>query len=243
MEYNIKIDKFEGPLDLLLHLIKKMDIDIYDISITEITNQYLEYINNMKKLDIETSSDYLVMASELMLIKSKSLLPNENIEEEDEEDESLTKENLINRLIEYEKYKKITKDLKKLEEKRRDIHTKAPSNINNITNTKIENNTNLTSDDLAQAFYKFLERIDKEKPINTKVTTKEYSVKKRKSDIKKYLENKIDKKASFDELFEIHTKSYIVVTFISILELAKEKKINIDQKDAFNDIYIELKET
>ena len=242
MQYNIKINKFEGPLDLLLHLIKKMDIDIYDISITEITNQYLDYINTMKKLDIETSSDYLVMASELMLIKSKSLLPNENITEEDEEDELLTKENLINRLIEYEKYKQVTKKLKKMEQKRKKIHTKSPSNLNIITDTKIENNTDLTSDDLVQAFYNFLERIDKEKPIQTKVTSKEYSVKRRKNDIKKYLTNKTNKKASFEELFKIHTKSYIVVTFISILELAKENEINIDQKDAFTNIYIELKE-
>ena len=107
MNYVVKIDEFSGPLDLLLHLIKKSNIDIYDISIEEITEQYLEYINQMEKLDIEVASEYLIMASELMLIKSASLLPNNNDTEEYEYiDEEISRENLINRLIEYEKYKK-----------------------------------------------------------------------------------------------------------------------------------------
>ena len=240
MEYSIKINEFEGPLDLLLHLIKESNINIQDISIDEITKQYLDYINSMQKLDIEVASVYLVMASELMLIKSISLLPKNKDNEEDADEEELSRESLINKLIEYEKYKELTKDLKNLELERKKIYTKAPTKIESITNNKLTNDTNITIDDLLEAFKEFLERKDKEKPLNTKITTKEFSVKKRKNDIKKYLKEK--KKALFTELFDKYNKSYIVVTFISILELAKEDEISLTQEKNFSNIYIELKD-
>ena len=120
MDYTIKIDAFDGPLDLLLHLIKKSNIDIIDISISEITNQYLDYINKMEELNINIASTYLVMASELMEIKSKTLLPQktevDNDNEEDEEE--VSREKLIQKLIEYQKYKMITEDFKELEHNR-----------------------------------------------------------------------------------------------------------------------------
>ena len=185
MNYSIKINEFEGPLDLLLHLIKESSIDIYDISIEDITKDYLDYINSMEKLDIEVESSYLVMASELLLIKSNSLLPKEKSElDNEEEDEEITRENLINRLIEYQKYKELTKEFKKLESKRRDIYTKSPSNMTNITDTKLKNDTDISIDDLVEAFQKFLIRKDQEKPLNTKITNKEYRVKLRKKDSK-----------------------------------------------------------
>lgn len=240
MEYSIKINEFEGPLDLLLHLIKESNINIQDISIDEITKQYLDYINSMQKLDIEVASVYIVMASELMLIKSISLLPKNKDNEEDADEEELSRESLINKLIEYEKYKELTKDLKNLELERKKIYTKAPTKIESITNNKLTNDTNITIDDLLEAFKEFLERKDKEKPLNTKITTKEFSVKKRKNDIKKYLKEK--KKALFTELFDKYNKSYIVVTFISILELAKEDEISLTQEKNFSNIYIELKD-
>ena len=237
MDYKVKIDEFEGPLDLLLHLIKESNIDIHDIKIDEITKQYLDYLKSMQEIDMEITSNYLVMASELMLIKSNSLLPN-NKEIEIDEEEELSKESLINKLIEYQRYKELTKDFKNLELERKKIYTKAPSNINDITNQKFINNTNTTIDDLIDAFSKFLERKDKEKPINTKITNKEYSVKKRKTEIKKILKDK--KKIEFSKLFNNYNKSFIIVTFISILELAKEKEIKINQKEDFKEIYIEL---
>ena len=99
MDYSIKINEFEGPLDLLLHLIKQSNIDIYDIEISEITKQYLDYINKMEELNINVASSYIVMAAELMEIKSKSLLPKKEDEEEIEDEEVVSKENLINKLI------------------------------------------------------------------------------------------------------------------------------------------------
>ena len=99
MDYSIKINEFEGPLDLLLHLIKQSNIDIYDIEISEITKQYLDYINKMEELNINIASSYIVMAAELMEIKSKSLLPKKEDDEEEEDEEVVSKENLINKLI------------------------------------------------------------------------------------------------------------------------------------------------
>lgn len=242
MNYSIKINEFEGPLDLLLHLIKESSIDIYDISIEDITKDYLDYINSMEKLDIEVESSYLVMASELLLIKSNSLLPKEKSElNSEEEDEEITRENLINRLIEYQKYKELTKEFKKLESKRRDIYTKSPSNMANITDTKLKNDTDISIDDLVEAFQKFLIRKDQEKPLNTKITNKEYSVKLRKKDIKTYLLN--NKRAEFTELFDNYSKDYIIVTFLSILELVKEQEIDLEQEHNFAPIYIELIES
>ena len=240
MKYCIKINDFEGPLDLLLHLVKESNIDIYDININEITEQYLEYIHQMEELNIDIASEYLVMAATLMEIKSKSLLPcnqeKENIEEEEEE---VTREVLIQKLIEYQKYKEITKDFKQLEETRRMIYTKAPSKLNEMFQEKFVNDTDTTIDDLMLAFTKFLERKNMEKPIITKVTNKEYSVRKRKSDIKSFLQTK--KKAEFSELFTTYNKSYIVVTFMSILELAKEDDVILTQEANFDKIFIELK--
>ena len=242
MNYSIKINEFEGPLDLLLHLIKESSIDIYDISIEDITKDYLDYINSMEKLDIEVESSYLVMASELLLIKSNSLLPKEKSElDNEEEDEEITRENLINRLIEYQKYEELTKKFKKLESKRRDIYTKSPSNMTNITDTKLKNDTDISIDDLVEAFQKFLIRKDQEKPLNTKITNKEYSVKLRKKDIKTYLLN--NKRAEFTELFDNYSKDYIIVTFLSILELVKEQEIDLEQEHNFAPIYIELIES
>ena len=233
MRYEVKINEFEGPLDLLLHLIKKSNIDIYDISLEEITNQYLDYINNMKELNLDIASEYLVMASELLEYKSKSLLPKkENIEDEYEED---PKQELIKRLVDYKKYKEITSAFKELESIRSNIYTKSPSNISDYSDNKL-NNENVSVDDLINAFKKFIDRKNMEKPINTKITTKELSVSDRIIGIRNILKTK--KSINFIDLFDKYNKSYVVVTFLSILEMSKNKEIEIVQDDNFSSILI-----
>ncbi len=238
MDYSIKINEFEGPLDLLLHLIKQSNINIQDIEISLITKQYLDYINKMEELNINVGASYIVMAAELMEIKSKSLLPTKE-EEETNDEEEVSKENLINKLIEYQKYKDMTNTFKELEQDRLQIYIKSPERISNYLDSSITNTTDTSVDDLVDAFKKFLERKDKEKPINTKITTKEYSVKERKQRIKNILKEK--KKVVFTELFEEKNISFIIVTFLSILEMTKEKEVIIKQDNNFNDILIELK--
>ena len=239
MDYSIKINEFEGPLDLLLHLIKQSNIDIYDIEISEITKQYLDYINKMEELNINIASSYIVMAAELMEIKSKSLLPKKEDEEVDEAEETISKENLINKLIEYKKYKEMAPTFKELEYTRQNIYIKSPEKLNHYLDEAIVNEGDTSVEDLVDAFKKFLERKNLEKPITTKITNKEYSVKERKHNIKNLLREK--KKVLFTELFEENNTSFIIVTFLSILEMTKEKEIIIKQDANFSDISIELK--
>ena len=236
MNYCIKLEEFEGPLDLLLHLVKQSNVDIYKINISKITDQYMEYISKLDEININNSSEYLVMAATLMEIKSKSLIPKDEDDLVVEEEED-PREVLIERLVEYQKYKEITKNFKELELDRRNIYTKAPMKISN--NYKITNDSGITVNDLMEALVNFQIRKDMEKPIITKVTSKEYSVVKRKKDIKNYLKN--NGKAKFTDLFFEHNKSFIVVTFMSILEMANEDDIILNQDSNFGDIYIELR--
>lgn len=235
METNFIINDFEGPLDLLLHLIKTSKMDIYDIKIEEITKQYVDFINSMKEMNLTVASEYLVMASELIELKSKMLLPR--TEEEEEED---PREDLVNRLIEYQKYKDMISAFKELEHERKDIFTKDPINYNELSDNYIENDGTISLDDLVNALSKFLERKELEKPISTKITKKEISVQDRTRDIRNILSKK--KKVSFFDLFEVKTREYVVVTFLSILEMAKFGEIEIVQEDNFNNIIINKKE-
>ena len=233
MDY-ITIDNFEGPLDLLLHLVKESNIDILNISIVEITDKYLEYINREQNINI--SSSYLVMAAELMYLKSKSLLPQTNKEEES--DEEITRENLINKLLEYKKYKELTPKFKTLEEERKKIYIKGPEKVSEYTENNYDGEASV--EDLLNAFKKFLERKDLEKPLETTITSKEYSVKERKSGIRNILRTK--RKAYLEELFEEYNKAYVVVTFLSVLEMVKEKDIIIKQDKNFDKILVELRD-
>jgi segregation and condensation protein A len=235
MEANFVINDFEGPLDLLLHLIKTSKMDIYDIKIEEITAQYLDFINRMNELNLDVASEYLVMASELTLIKSKMLLPRTN-EEEEEED---PRENLVNRLVEYQKYKDMIDEFKSLERDRKDIFTKDPMNLYEYSDP-IKNDGDITLDNLVDALNKFLQRKEDEKPLETKIARKEILVTDRTNEIRSLLKKK--KKVSFFDLFEIRTKEYVVVTFLSILEMAKKGEITIVQENNFNNITVNIKE-
>ena len=233
MHYEVKINEFEGPLDLLLHLIKKSNIDIYDISLVEITNQYLDYINKMEELNLDIASEYLVLASELLQYKSSMLLPKKEETPDDYEEDF--KSELIKKLVDYKKYKEVCETFKVLEENRSNFYTKTPSDIS-LYSEKSLNNDNVTVDDLIDAFKKFMERREFEKPLNTKITTKELSVSDRVVEIRNILKNK--KSVNFMELFTRRDKSYVVVTFLSILEMAKDLEISIEQDNNFNDIII-----
>ena len=237
MDYSIKINEFEGPLDLLLHLIKQSNIDIVDIEINQITKQYLDYINKMEELNINVASSYLVMAAELMEIKSKSLLPQADKEEVEEDEEVVSKENLINKLLEYGKYKDMINTFKDMETERQKIFIKSPEKASNYIDNIIRNENDTNIDDLVNAFKELLERKDKEKPLTTKITNKEYSIKDRKKNIRNILNKK--HKVLFTELFDKSNTPYIVVTFLSILEMTKDKEVTIKQDYNFKDIIIE----
>lgn len=237
-KYVVTIDNFDGPLDLLLHLIKEQDIDIYDIKIEDITKQYLDYIRHMKELNLEIASEYLVMASELIEMKSKMLLPKKK-EKEDDDYEEDPRELLIERLLAYKKYKEVTSEFKDLELTRKMVFTREPDNLNRYVKED-ENSEELGVADLIDAFNNLLKRKELDRPIATKITKKELSVTEKVNKIKNILRNK--KKINFEDIFEVSTKEEVIISFLSVLEMVKKDEILLTQEGNFKNIVISLKE-
>lgn len=237
-KYVVTIDNFDGPLDLLLHLIKEQDIDIYDIKIEDITKQYLDYIRHMKELNLEIASEYLVMASELIEMKSKMLLPKKK-EKEDDDYEEDPRELLIERLLAYKRYKEVTSEFKDLELTRKMIFTREPDNLNRYVKED-ENSEELGVADLIDAFNNLLKRKELDRPIATKITKKELSVTEKVNKIKNILRNK--KKINFEDIFEVSTKEEVIISFLSVLEMVKKDEILLTQEGNFKNIVISLKE-
>lgn len=238
MEMEFKINEFEGPLDLLLHLIKESKMDIMNIEIEKITDQYMAYLDSQEKMNLEIASEYLVLASELIEIKSKLLLPNVKLDEEGEEVEEDPREELVRRLLEYQAYKEITKELQKREEIRSQIYTKIPENYSNYCDGKVEVKVEYEIDDLVNALKNYLLRKQESKPVNTKVTVNEITVSSRRHDIRNILKKK--RRISFFELFPIVSKDYIVATFLAVLEMAKSQELVIKQDENFGEIICEV---
>ncbi|AGK54762.1 segregation/condensation protein A [Bacillus sp. 1NLA3E] len=245
MQYNVKIDAFEGPLDLLLHLINSLEIDIYDIPVSEITEQYLLYIHAMKELQLDLASEFLVMAATLLAIKSKMLLPkheeemlDENFDIDLEED---PREELVERLIEYRKYKEAAQDLKSLEEERSLIYTKAPSDLSDYINKGKPDIKDLDVSlyDMLGAFQKLLRRKKLQKPLATKITKQEIPIQTRMTEILAELKH-LKGRRSFYDLFPYLDRGHIVVTFLAILELMKQKEIFVEQEQNFADIFVSV---
>ena len=240
MEMEFKINDFEGPLDLLLHLIKESKMDIMNIEIESITKQYMDFLDSQEKMNLEVSSEYLVLASELLEIKSRLLLPNNKVDENGEEVVEDPREELVNRLLEYQTYKNITSLLQEKELLRKDIYTKSPENIKNYIDERTEIHADVTLDDLLAAFQRYYQRKIDNKPLNTKVTVNEISVSSRRHDIKNILKTK--RRVSFFELFPVVSKEYVVATFLAILEMCKNNEITIIQNDTFDDIVCEVRD-
>ena len=237
MKYNFSINEFEGPLDLLLHLVKESKMDIYEVNISDIINQYIEYIHSLEERDINVASEYLVMSAELIHLKSRMLVNKK--EEVNEEDEFAieSEEDLRNKILEYEKYKKITQEFKELEEKRSEVFTKLPNDLKEFIEDPGLTKGEVTIADLMEAILLFQERQKLAKPLNTRITRREISVEDRTHDIRKILD--VKGRVNFIELFEVATKEYVVVTFLSILEMSKNNEIEITQENNFSPIMIE----
>jgi segregation and condensation protein A len=243
IHYNVKIDAFEGPLDLLLHLINRLEIDIYDIPVAQITEQYLIYIKTMTELKLDVASEFLVMAASLLAIKSKMLLPKHeedldefNAEMAYEED---PRDELVERLIEYRKYKEAANDLKSLEEERGLMYTKPPSDLSDLAKEKQPEKAelNITLYDMLAAFQKLLRRKKLQRPLSTKIARQEISIESRMTEIMQELKH-LNGRKNFNDLFTIPAKEHIVVTFLAVLELIKRKEIDVEQYENFGDIFV-----
>ncbi len=240
MKYNVKIDAFEGPLDLLLHLINTMEINIYDIPMAEITDQYFIYVHTMKELELDVASEYLVMAATLLSIKSKMLLPQSEEPLDDELDvefEEDPREELVERLMEYKKFKEAARQLREKEEERGKLYTKPPSDLSEYTNNTQTANLDVTIYDMLGAFHKLLRRKKLQQPLSTKVTRQEISIAERMKDILEQMKNK-PTRINFFSLFTSYEKEEIVVTFLSTLELMMRNEITVSQQHNFGDIYL-----
>lgn len=243
MAYEVKVEAFEGPLDLLLHLINRLEIDIYDIKMKEITSQYMEHVRAMQVLELNEASEYLVMAATLLSIKSKMLLPTTGYDFDEEDgyiDEHDPRDELVNRLLEYKRYKEAAGDLKELETKQSHYFSKVPSILEkeeNLPNQVLDQQYEVY--DLLGAFQKLWKRKQLQAPLLTRISRAEISIKDQMSQVIKKLQNRSGPVA-FEELFESHEKAIIIATFLSVLELMKRQMITVNQTDNFTSLEIEL---
>lgn len=238
-----KLDSFEGPLDLLLHLIDRAEIDIHEISISEITTQYMDYLHAMKELELDITSEFLVMAATLLSIKSQQLLPKPPVFEHEYEewvDEGPDlREELIQKLIEYRKFKQVAEELKEKEYQRSLVYSKEPEDMSvyMVEQQQVDPLQGITLSDIVAAFQKALKRANRRDIIAT-VQRDEISVKDRIRDIVEVLRQ--FETVRFSKLIRDNmAKHEVVVTFLSILELMKMKHIRCYQHGLFDDIVIQ----
>ncbi|TQR21069.1 segregation/condensation protein A [Psychrobacillus vulpis] len=245
MSYEVKTEAFEGPLDLLLHLINRLEIDIYDIKMAEITSQYMEHIHAMRVLELNEASEYLVMAATLLSIKSKMLLP---IHQDDEMEEDFDiqlndpRDELVSKLIEYKKYKEAASNLQEMEESSNLFYTKPPTDLSNYQDSQqlalFELDVNVY--DMLGAFQKMLRRKQLSAPLHTRISKQEVSIKDQMRTVVSTLKLG-GGKLSFYDLFPTRDKTTIVTTFLSLLELMKRQIVQIEQKSNFEELFVLLR--
>ncbi|GEN45197.1 segregation/condensation protein A [Alkalibacillus haloalkaliphilus] len=239
--YKVKIDAFEGPLDLLLHLINQYEIDIYEVPLKEIADQYMNYIHTMQDLHLDIASEYLVMAATLLEIKSNMLLPKQELDFEDEYEED-PQEELIQRLVEYKKYKEASKVLKEKEQESNQVYTRVPVDLTPFQSEEVVKRSEVLSVvDLTEAFQKVLRRKKLLEPMETTIQRQEISIEDRMGDVVNTL-HKFKGESSFFGLFEYEQKFEVVTTFLALLELMKTYTIICYQKENFEDITVALTE-
>ncbi len=234
-KYAIKINNFEGPLDLLCHLIDKNKMNIYDINLSQITDQYIEYLKEQEKMNLEIASEFLIMATTLLYLKSKNLLPKQ-----EEEEEEITEEELIRRIIEYKKFKEISKTLKENYLKYSNRYYKLPEEIE-LPKQKIEKE--YKKDTIPDIYIKLVERNKQKINQNAKniekiAITDNYTVAGKVRQMFKILVKQ--KSFIFNKLFSLkeHNKQEVVTAFSGLLELSRRSKVETDQEKLFGDILV-----
>ena len=220
MAFTIMIDQFEGPLDLMLHLIKDNKLDLFDLDMNILTDQYLQYLNAMESMHLEVASEYLAELAGLLEYKSKKLLPREKvvIEEEYEEDQ---REKLVKRLLEYQRYKEVSAQFEQKYEERQLMMSKPISEetnkwVHTVTEAEIDGNPY----DLIKAMNRVLRRMALSHPLETRMTVKELSLDERVVQIKKRLRDFVGKMSFEDLCSDCDSLHMVIVTFLSVLDLS-----------------------
>lgn len=238
-KYNIKIDNFEGPLDLLCHLIDLNKMDIYDVNISEIADQYIDYLKTMEELNLEITSEFLIMATNLLYLKSKKLLPRQ-----EDDEEMLSEDDLIQRIIEYKKYKEITNNFREMfsENSNRIFNTK----IEQIELPKLELEEEHDYNDIADIYRDILNRekvrVNKNaKNIEKIAITENYSV----GDTVKTMFRELIRKSHFvfNKLYSLNkcNKNEVVTAFTGLLEMSRRDKVVTSQEELFGNIDVSKK--
>ncbi|MBR3351415.1 MAG: segregation/condensation protein A [Erysipelotrichaceae bacterium] len=234
MDFKVNIDQFDGPLDLMLHLIKEGELDLFSLDIVKLTDQYLAYIHAMQQLHLDIASEYMVELATLIEYKSKKLLPNEKEELEDnyEEDES---EQLVRRLIEYQKFKEVSAQFENLYNERMMMHDKPVSEIANEW-TRVDDSFKETSPyELIKAMQRCLKRFQLEQPYEVNITQKEITVDDRKKQLRKMIKKWNGNFTMTQSMEDCHDLYMVVVTFLSLLDMVHDGQITFTVKK--NEVY------
>lgn len=238
----IKVADFEGPFDLLLHLIKKNKMDIYNVEIYKVTNQYLEYLNTRKVMDLEITSEFIVVAATLIEIKSKNLLPKVKVEEEENEEDIEIK--LMERLIEYKRFKAVSEFFNDKYVSSGEVFSKKPEVIEEIKPEKVDNDDifkNITLLDLYNIYNKILENYrEKQNKVNVvqkKIYVGKYKVEDKMEELLKKF-NSVEVIEFNNLMKESSCKLETVVIFLALLELIKIRTIQVFQNENFSNILI-----
>jgi segregation and condensation protein A len=243
MGVDIKLDTFEGPLDLLLHLIDRAEVDIYDIPVVEITEQYMNHLYIMQELQLDVASEFLVMAATLLAIKSKMLLPRreeamfDDWEMDSYEEEGDPREELVHRLLEYKKYKKLAETFREREKEQSRVYTRPAEDLSQFVPEEENPISNVTIYDLVDALQKALKRVNR-KERTVKVERDEISLKDRIQEIEELL-SVAGGTMYFSQLFEKkESKIEIVTTFLALLEMMKKRTVFCRQDGLFEEIVV-----
>ncbi|MEN2766137.1 segregation/condensation protein A [Ornithinibacillus xuwenensis] len=235
--YQVKLDTFEGPLDLLLHLINQYEIDIYDIPVAQITEQYMNYIHAMQHLELNIASEYLVMAATLLAIKSQMLLPKQELEDDTEDYMEDPREELMQRLIEYRKYKEAAETFKEKELEANQIFTRPPVIFESLNIEKTIVQGDISIYDMLGALGRMLERKKWKEPLETRIQKADIPIEQRMDEVLELVKSN-KSGISFDQMFTQRTKSHIVVTFMALLELMKINMVTCQQTNHFDTLYV-----
>lgn len=237
MEYQVTVDQFTGPLDLLLHLIKEHDMDLLDLDVAAVCDQYLAYIQTMDPSLLEAVSEYLVMAAWLIEMKSKLLLPKPEIDEED--DYEAERKRMIERLIEKNRINGILEAFEASYDKRQTMHSKIPSALEEYLPSGEETiPEGMEVYDLIKAMQRVMQRRALLQPLESKIARVEISIDERTEQIRSYFLRHKDKTVDFEDLFDEGDRYFAIVTFLSILVLVKNGELLITQSGNFEKIYL-----
>ena len=236
-KYQVRLEAFEGPMELLLHLIQVNKIDIYDIPIAALTEQYMAYLAEMRRFDIEVASEFLVMAATLLLIKSRMLLPK-TPKEAEEDEETDPREELVRRIVEYQRYKKVSLEMAERAEEESRFVGRAPAELP----VRLAPPQGLSVNDLWEAFRRVLE-VKRELTIPEAIVAhEEYRIEDQMQMIVERLLASEDGATSFEDLFLTGTRDELVATFLALLELIRRRMIVVRQPILFGPIRVELRE-